>query len=449
MKVLVTGSGAREHALAWRIARSPSVKRVFAAPGNPGIAAMAGVAENISLDLRPEGYGEIARFCREESIDLVVIGPENHLADGLADYLRSLGVRVFGPGKQGTMLEASKTYGMDFARRHGIPHPKSESFETCDAALDYVRRTPGPWVIKADGLALGKGVTIALHRDEAIETVEKYMRAEAHGEAGRRIVFQEFLEGKEVTAMCLTDGDHMIPLPLARDHKRAGEGDTGAMTGGMGAFSPVDLGGEASGMESLIIKEVLERAVAGLRADRIDYRGLLYVGLMITKSGPKVLEFNVRFGDPETQCVLPRLEGDFAKALLACATGTLRRYASGPADAAGDRLSVRDEACATVVMASGGYPGSYRKGIPIDGLDEYGGGDRAPSSLGGPVEREGEVIVFHAGTKMEGGELVTSGGRVLSVTALAPSLEEALSLAYRKVSSISFEGAFCRRDIGR
>lgn len=448
MNVLVTGSGAREHALAWRIARSPSVQRVFVAPGNPGVAAMAN-AENVSLDLKPEGYGEIARFCREKGIELVVVGPENHLADGLADYLREAGISVFGPGKQGTMLEASKSFGMDFARRHGIPHPKSESFETCDEALDYVRNMPGPWVIKADGLALGKGVTIATDRDEALETVRKVMSEGAYGEAGRRVVFQELLEGREVTAMCLTDGDYMIPLPLARDHKRVGEGDVGPMTGGMGAFSPVDLEPYGSGLEDAIKTEVLERAVAGLKADGIDYRGLLYAGLMITRSGPKVLEFNVRFGDPETQCVLPRLEGDFAEALLSCAKGTLRRYASGAPASSGGPLRVREEACATVVMASGGYPGSYPKGIPIYGLTGDEDGRPALACKAGSGGRDRETIVFHAGTKVDGGVLVTSGGRVLSVTALAPSLEEALRLAYDKVSSIRFEGAFYRRDIGR
>jgi phosphoribosylamine--glycine ligase len=435
MNVLVIGPGGREHALAWRIAKSPSVKRVFVAPGNPGILAMVGVAENVSLDLRPEGYGELARFCRAESIGLVVVGPENYLADGMADYLREAGISVFGPGKQGAMLESSKAYGMDFARRYGIPHPESECFETCDAALDYVRRTPGPWVIKADGLALGKGVTIVRDREEALLTVREYMSKGAHGEAGRRIVFQEFLEGKEVTAMALTDGSFLIPLPLARDHKRVGEGDTGPMTGGMGAFSPVEQVGQESGLEDRINKEILEQALAGLIAEGIDYRGLLYAGLMITGSGPKVLEFNVRFGDPETQCVLPRLDGDFAGTLLACAEGRLRRYVEALSFSNGHPLTVRKEACATVVMASGGYPGAYRKGLPISGLDASAG--------------DGEVIVFHAGTKAEDGTLVTSGGRVLSVTALAASIEEALRLAYGQASSIRFEGAFYRRDIGK
>ncbi len=280
---------------------------------------------------------------------------------------------------------------------------------------------------------MGKGVTIARDREEALLTVREYMSKGAHGQAGRRIVFQEFLEGKEVTAMALTDGDYLIPLPLARDHKRVGEGDTGPMTGGMGAFSPVEPVGQESGLEDRIREEVLERALAGLRAEGIDYRGLLYAGLMITKSGPKVLEFNVRFGDPETQCVLPRLGGDFAGALLACAEGRLRSYVDSFSD--GRPLTVKKEACATVVMASGGYPGAYRKGLPISGLD---------ASVG-----DGDVIVFHAGTKTENGALVTSGGRVLGVTALAASLEEALRLAYGKVSSIRFEGAFYRRDIGK
>ncbi|HHX29536.1 MAG TPA: phosphoribosylamine--glycine ligase [Firmicutes bacterium] len=456
MNVLVTGSGAREHALVWRIALSPSVKRVFAAPGNPGTAAMTDVARNVPLNPNPEAFEETARFCRQNDIELVVVGPENHLAAGLADYLRDMGIHVFGPGKRGTMLEASKAYGMDFARRYSIPHPRFESFETCDAALRYVEKTQGPWVIKTDGLALGKGVTIARDRGEALRTVREYMAEGAYGEAGRRIVFQEFLEGREVTAMALTDGDYMIPLPLARDHKRVGEGDLGPMTGGMGAFSPVDLTGEGSGLEDRIREEVLERAVAGLKSEGIDFRGLLYAGLMITKDGPKILEFNVRFGDPETQCVLPRIEGDFAGVLMACAGGRLRRYVEESSSAGGVPLSVRREACVTVVMASGGYPGAYRKGIPISGLDDTGldiqGAVSGPEGRRQGEDRrqgEGEVLVFHAGTKTQDGALVTSGGRVLSVTALASSLDVALGLAYRKVESIRFDGAFYRRDIGK
>ncbi|HHY75410.1 MAG TPA: phosphoribosylamine--glycine ligase [Firmicutes bacterium] len=446
MNVLVTGSGGREHALAWRIARSPSVRRVFVAPGNPGTASTEN-AENVALDIAPSGFEDIARFSREKEVELVVVGPENHLADGLADYLRAAGINVFGPGKAGTMLEASKSFGMEFARRHGIPHPSSETFDDRREAEDYVKNTPGPWVIKTDGLALGKGVTIATGREAALETVRKVMDEGALGEAGRRVVFQEFLEGQEVTAMCITDGEYMVPLPLARDHKRVGEGDTGPMTGGMGAFSPVDLRRYGEGLEEAIRKEVLERAVEGLRADGIDYRGVLYAGLMLTRGGPKVLEFNVRFGDPETQCVLPRLEGDFARVLLACAKRELREYMTGDAVRPEDRLRVKVEACATVVMASAGYPGSYKKGVPIHGL-ALSGGAQAPSHPAGASGRE-DVIVFHAGTKIEGGTLVTSGGRVLSVTALAPSLDEALRLAYDKVSSIEFEGAFYRRDIGR
>lgn len=435
LNVLVIGSGGREHALVWAIANSPSVDRVFAAPGNPGTALMGGAVANVSINAGRSDFGEIARFCRESDIGLVVVGPENPMADGISDFLRKAGIGVFGPGKEGAKLEYSKGFGMEFMRRHGIPHPEYAAFSDCEAATAHVASTPGPWVIKADGLALGKGVTITSDRDEALEAVRAYMNEGMHGAAGRRVVFQEFLTGREVTAMALTDGDAMIALPLARDHKRVSDGDRGPMTGGMGAFSPVDLSCEAEGTERRIREEILERTLAGLKADGTDYRGVLYAGLMLTESGPKVLEYNARFGDPETQCVLPRLAGDFAQALLACATGRLRRYLEG-SEPSCSRLSVREEACATVVLASGGYPGSYRKGVPIRGLDVI-------------AEDYRDVVVFHAGTRFDGSDLVTSGGRVLGVTALAPSLQEALSSAYSAASSVKFEGAFYRKDIGK
>lgn len=438
MNVLVIGSGGREHALTWAIAKSPSVSRVFVAPGNPGTEGISDSVRNVPLDLSTKGHEEVARFCHQNAVDLVVVGPENPLADGIADHLREAGVNVFGPGRDGAMLEASKGFAKEFMRRHGIPHPGFRTFDTPDTAVEYVLSTQGPWVIKADGLALGKGVSITGDREQAVSTIKEFMNGGIHGEAGRRLVIEEFLTGREISAMALTDGSVILPLPLAKDHKRVFEGDRGPMTGGMGAVSPVDLGEEAAIIEECIREEILERTCAGLKKDGVDFRGVIYAGLMLTGDGPKVLEYNVRFGDPETQCILPRLEGDFAQVLLACALGKLGTLTS-PASGSYAALRARPEACATVVMASGGYPGSYRKGIPITGLDTGAGQTTCPSS----------TLVFHAGTKRENGLLVTSGGRVLSVTALAPSLDEALRLAYGKVESIKFEHSFVRRDIGK
>ena len=422
MDVLVIGSGGREHALSWAIGRCDSVRSLYIAPGNPGTRAL-GV--NVALD--PGDHNVVARFCKEKAIDLVVVGPENPLADGLADFIRGEGIAVFGPGRAGAQLESSKMHGMRFMERNGVPHPAFAVLESPEEAAPYMSRTSGPWVLKADGLAMGKGVVITGEREEALRTLEDFFSGKAHGESGRRVVAQEFLTGRELTAMALTDGSTLFPLPFARDHKRILDGDRGPNTGGMGAFSPVPLGEEA---RRSVLEDVLERTLKGLKREGVNYRGLIYAGLMMTKDGPKALEYNVRFGDPETQCVLPRLKGDFAGALKACAEGTLASFM--------DRspLSVTDEACAAVVMASAGYPGSYRKGIPISGLDEAARGDWA-----------GDPPVFHAGTREEGGQVVTAGGRVLAVPAMGPSIAAAGERGYARVRSIGFEGAQYRKDI--
>lgn len=424
MNVLVVGSGGREHALAWAIRKSPSAGRVYAAPGNPGTASCA---ENVPID--PFDFGKMADFCRAASIDLVVVGPEDPLAKGLGDYLRLQGIPVFGPGKDGARLESSKSYAKAFMAKYGIPHPRFRVFDSAEEAAQYLAESSGPWVIKADGLALGKGVTIVSDRQEGVSVINEYLSGRAHGEAGKRIVIEEYLQGQEVTAMALCDGKTVLPLPLARDHKRAWDGDRGPMTGGMGAYSPVPFAD--SSIVDRIENEIFGRTLEGLKREGIDFRGTIYAGLMLTSDGPRVLEYNVRFGDPETQCVLPLLEGDFARLLRACADGDLL-------SAGANCLQVRQEACVSVVVASGGYPGSYRKGAVIEGLDEVA------SRFSGQ-----SVLVFHAGTRVEGTELVTSGGRVLAVSAIGPSLDEARELAYSAVQRIRFEGAFYRRDIGQ
>jgi phosphoribosylamine--glycine ligase len=311
--------------------------------------------------------------------------------------------------------------------KHGVPHGAYRSFAQPDEAASYVSSTGGPWVLKADGLALGKGVTITADRGEALEVLDSFFSGRAHGDAGRKVVVEEYLEGVELTAMALTDGNTLFPLPFARDHKRVFDGDKGPMTGGMGAYSPVPL--EAD-LGRAIATDVLQRTLDGLKRDGIDYRGAIFAGLMLTRKGPKVLEYNVRFGDPETQCVLPRMKGDFAGALLACAEGRLASFMERAP------LTVVDEACVAVVMASGGYPGSYTKGIPILGLEAAVGGGWA-----------GDPPVFHAGTRGDGERVVTSGGRVLAVPAFGLDLRTAGERAYARAGAISFEGSHFRKDI--
>ena len=416
MKVLVVGQGGREHALAWRLAQSPSVERVFAAPGNAGISDVA-MCEPISAGDVPG----LVDFAEREDIDLTVVGPEAPLVAGLADELEARGLRVFGPSRAAARIEGSKAWAKDLCQRHGIPTPRSKSFTDMGRALEALGAYRPPYVVKADGLAAGKGVTVTGDRAEAERALRAALLDRAFGEAGARVLLEEHVTGREVTVVALSDGHSVEPLAPAQDFKRALDNDEGPNTGGMGAFSPVPWVDE--GTAKIIREDILERAVSAMAAEGVEYRGALYAGLMLTEDGPVLLEFNCRFGDPEAQAILPRLRSDLASALLACSEGTLDRV----------QLDWTDDSCVTVVLASGGYPGDHPTGLLISGLEEAA-----------EVPR---VFVFHAGTRARDGRVVTSGGRVLGLSALGSSFGEARDRAYQACSRISFEGMHYRKDI--
>jgi len=420
MKVLVVGSGGREHALAWKIAQSPLVTEVLCAPGNPGTAE---VARNIEV---PAGdVPALVALARDEGVELVVVGPEDPLCDGLGDRLREAGIRCFGPGERGARLEASKIDAKDLLERHRIPTAGSKRFDHSGRAKGYLQSlTEWPQVIKADGLAAGKGVYICHDADEACAAVDAIMEERRHGGAGARILVEEFMEGEEASVFAITDGETLLILEPVQDHKQVGEGDTGPNTGGMGVFSPVSLVSQR--VHRQIEQRVLIPTVHALRQEEIDYRGILFVGLMLTEAGPRVVEYNVRFGDPECQALMRRLKSDLVPILIAAADGCLSEVE--PPE--WDRRPV-----VGVVAAAEGYPGSYRKGSPISGLE------RAAEVPG--------VEVFHAGTRLRGSDVVTSGGRVLCITAMGETMEEARDRAYEAYEAIQWDGKFCRRDIGR
>ena len=416
MNILVVGGGGREHVLCWKLGRSKRVEKVYCAPGNAGIA---GVAECVKLD----NPGELADFALAHDVGLVVVGPEAPLCAGWADVFRSRGLKVFGPGRDAAQLEGSKVFSKDFMLRHGIPTAASETFTEAEPAIAYVRGQFADGVegivIKADGLAAGKGVIVALDEATAIDGVRQCFDG-AFGDAGRRILVEECLFGEEASILALCDGTNIMPLASSQDHKRVGDGDKGLNTGGMGAYSPAPVV-TAEIMEQ-VRREVLERFLTGLKKEGMDFKGVLLVGVMVTAKGPKVLEFNVRFGDPEVQAVMVRLENDLVDVMEKVVDGHLDEV----------ELKWKEGASVCVVMASGGYPGDYKKGFEISGLKE--------------AEAEG-ALVFHAGTSLSGGRVVNAGGRVLGVTALGADIREAISKAYAAVDKISWEGAFCRRDI--
>ena len=414
MRVLVVGGGGREHALAWRLA--PEAEHVYCAPGNAGIASVAECVQIGSDDI-----ASLVSFARKQSVDLVVVGPEAPLVAGLADQLEAAGVSVFGPRAGGAQLEGSKVWARDLCDRHGIAQPWSRSFTEVDEALEFVRSYEGPYVVKADGLAAGKGVTVTPDLAEAESALKASLSDRVFGDAGSRVLVEECMTGPEISSLALTDGHLVLPLALAQDHKRVGDGDTGPNTGGMGAYSPVPFVDDV--LRERIAADVLVPIVRALEAEGIDYRGVIYAGLMLTDEGPKVLEFNCRFGDPETQALMPRIASGLPEALMASAKG----------DLSGADIVWRPGSCLTVTLASGGYPGDYRTGLPIDGLDAA-------------AEIEG-VTVFHSGTATQDDRVVTSGGRVLSVSAVADTLEEARTKAYEACSRISFEGMHHRTDI--
>jgi phosphoribosylamine--glycine ligase len=416
VRVLVVGGGGREHALAWALARDPAVDALVAAPGNTGIQDVARC-----VPIEASDVDGIVALVEAESIDLTVVGPEAPLVAGLVDALEARGRRAFGPTAAGARIEGSKAWAKELLLRHGIPAGRAEITDDVTRALMLLDAFEPPYVIKADGLAAGKGVVVTADRQEAIEAVESMLVDRAFGPAGDRVLIEEHLEGREVSVLALTDGQAVLPLEPAQDFKRALDGDRGPNTGGMGAFSPVPAVDDATTRR--ITAEILQPTIAAMAAEGVRYRGVLYAGLMLTADGPKVLEFNARFGDPEAQAVLPRLDSDLAEALLACVEGRLGEV----------KMAWSPESCVTVVLASGGYPGPYETGLPIVGLGAAGKSDR--------------VAVFHAGTARRDGRVVTAGGRVLAVSALGTDLADARARAYRAASQVSFEGAHRRNDI--
>jgi phosphoribosylamine--glycine ligase len=415
VKILVVGSGGREHALVWKLAQSAGVDRIFCAPGNAGTEALG---ENV--EIKASDLSGLARFAKDNGIGLTVVGPDDSLAGGIVDVFEGEGLRIFGPTKSAARLESSKIFAKEMMRAKQIPTARAAIFEKQEAAIAFLKESRFPIVIKADGLALGKGVIVAQDLEEARAAVDAMMSEGRFGEAGRRLLIEECLAGSECSLHALVDGKNFLMLASARDHKRAFDGDAGPNTGGMGAFSPANNFGveQQAEFESAVMRPLLN----GLRESGVIFRGLLFPGLMITADGPRVLEFNCRFGDPETQAILPRLKSDLLPLLEATIDGHL------------DRATIEwdKRPAVTVVMASGGYPGKYETGQTISGLESAASED---------------VQIFHAGTRRESGEVFTSGGRVLAVTALGETVEAARTRAYEAVSKIDFENCHYRRDI--
>jgi phosphoribosylamine--glycine ligase len=424
VKLLVIGSGGREHALVWKLAQSPHAEKIYCAPGNAGIAQER-LAKNGApvecVHISAEDLPKLLAFAQEKKVELTVVGPDNPLALGIVDLFQKNGLRIWGPNQKAAQFESSKVFSQKFMEKYGIPTAAAGTFGDAVAAKKFAASVGGKCVVKADGLALGKGVLICTNPTEAEKAVDEIMVGKAFGAAGARVVIQEFLEGIEVSMHALCDGTVAKIFPTSQDHKRALDGDQGLNTGGMGTYSPTPFLSDAQLADAA--KKILEPFMRGCAAEGIDYRGILYPGIMLTKSGAKVLEFNARFGDPETQVYLTRLENDLVELLDASASGTLAKH----------ELKWKPEASVCVVMASGGYPGNYAKGKIISGLD-------AANALP-------QTKVFHAGTALKDGQIVTNGGRVLGVTALGRDLKSAQAAAYAAVETIHFEGAHFRRDI--
>ncbi len=416
MKVLIVGSGGREHALAWAIAGSPLCDAIYCAPGNAGIAQ-----EATCVAIAADDLDGLVKFAREEAIDFVVVGPEAALVAGLVDRLAAAGIKAFGPSAEAAILEGSKGFMKDLCAKYNIPTAGYGRFTEPGAAKKFIREKGAPIVVKADGLAAGKGVILAETVAEAEVAIDEIMGERRFGDAGDEVVVEEFLEGEEASFLALVDGKDFVPLAAAQDHKAVGEGDVGPNTGGMGAYSPAPVVTEA--MQAAVIETIIAPTVAAMAAEGRPFKGVLYAGLMIGDDGPKVLEFNVRFGDPECQPLMARLMSDLLPALIAASDGVLKSF----------DLRWYDEAAICVVMAAKGYPGSYAKGSEIKGLDQA-------------AEVEG-VTIFHAGTRAEDGRILAVGGRVLGITALGKDVAEARMRAYQAVDRIDWPEGFCRRDI--
>lgn len=418
MRILLIGGGGREHALAWKLAQSDKVEKIFAAPGNPGIAMLKKCS---CIDLKLDDLEKVADYAEEESIDLTVVGPEATLVAGIADVFKRRGLPVFGPSKAAAQLEGSKAFSKELMAKYNIPTAFFKICEDMETAKAYVKEKGAPIVVKADGLAAGKGVVVAMTEEEALEAIEEMMGDHKFGNAGARVVLEEYMEGEEASLLAFTDGKTVVPMLAAQDHKRIFDNDQGPNTGGMGTYAPAPVMTDILRLKAT--ERILKPVVAAMAKEGTPYQGCLYAGLMIKDDVIKVVEFNCRFGDPETQVVLTLLESDLAEIMLACATGTLDQ-----ADVAWS-----DKAAVCVVMASGGYPESYETGKVITGLAE--------------ADAQENTVVFHAGTKNAAGSIVTAGGRVLGVTAVDDNIRAARDRAYAAVENIKFDGAFYRKDI--
>ena len=418
MKVLVVGSGGREHAIVKSVAKSSRVTKIYAAPGNAGIAELA---ECVNIDVMD--FDKMVDFAVEEAIDFTIVGPDDPLVGGIVDIFEAKGLKVFGPRRNAAILEGSKAFSKDLMKKYGIPTASYENFDNAKKAMEYLETADYPIVLKADGLALGKGVLICNTKEEAMEGVKSIMLDKRFGTAGNRMVVEEFLVGREVSVLCYCDGTNIVPMTSAQDHTRAKDGDQGLNTGGMGTFSPSPF--YTKEVEEFCEKYVFKPTMAAMKAEGRDFVGIMFVGLILTEKGPKVLEYNARFGDPETQVVLPRMKNDIIDVMEACVNGTLDKVT----------LEFEDNAAVCVVLASNGYPEAYEKGKVITGFENFEGKD--------------DYFVFHAGTKKTEEGIVTNGGRVLGVTALGADLKEARAKAYEATAWIEFSNKYMRNDIGK
>lgn len=416
MKILVIGGGGREHTLVWSINQSPTVDKIYCAPGNAGISELAEC-----IDIKPTDISGLADFALKNRVHLTVVGPEAPLAQGIVDLFEEQELKVFGPNKKAANIEASKSFAKHVMNKHNIPTGEARAFSEVNEARAYIQNQTLPLVVKADGLAAGKGVMIANDLETAFKAIDDCFIRNKFGEAGKKVIIEEYLEGEELSLLAFTDGETVLPMVPAQDYKRIYEGDKGPNTGGMGSYSPVPAVDGATYQK--IVEKILKPTIFGLASEGIRYKGVLYGGIILTSDGPKVLEFNVRFGDPETQAMLPRFQGDLVEVMLATVEERL----------GGIELSWTDEKCITVVVASSGYPVKYEKGFEIQGLDK--------------TSKLGDVEIFHAGTAKEDGKTVTDGGRVLSISALGESFSSARDKAYAASKEIHFKGAYYRRDI--
>lgn len=416
MKILVIGSGGREHTLVWKISQSPKVSKIFCAPGNAGISHLAQC-----VDIGEDNIVGLANFAQKMKIDLTIVGPELSLSRGMVDEFDKLGLKIFGPNQKATQIESSKVFSKYLMKKYNIPSASYAVFQDIKKAFNYVKQQAFPLVIKADGLAAGKGVFIVKGIKQAKEALDSLMKKKIFGDAGEYVVIEEFLEGEEISVLAFSDGKTVVPMVSSQDHKKIFNKDKGPNTGGMGAYSPVPFYNDLS--RKIVLQKILKPTIEGLKTEGREYKGVLYAGLILTKEGPKVLEFNARFGDPETQVVLPRLETDLIEIFNAVIEGNLHKI----------NLKWKDNAVVCVVIASGGYPGKYQKGKVIGGLKS--------------LEEMKNIIAFHAGTKFQDGKVVTSGGRVLGITAWADTIFKAKEKAYEGVEKIYFEEMYYRKDI--